>query len=248
MNSQFNTTIVKRNQTKTDKRYVVRVLESQWDARHEQSIRPFFEELRRGRRLYSKGPYKRDRSSTKIESDPLFDYYVFNGTGNLNTLVRQRFTGLGARRKIVYIASHGTIKTINTLTDEDIRRSKLRNAFRDSKINGIIFGSCLFGNKSNAEFFLENRRVQWVAGYDKSVDWLASTISDLLFIRILLDGWFKIGEKRERKIHIPDVQAAAHCLYRTFPIAKELGFNVFYLKKGPGSLPINSLSTYAPKN
>lgn len=212
--------------------YVVRVLESQWDVRHEQSIRPFFEELRRGRQLYSKG--RRDRSHTRLESDPLFDYYVFNGADNLNALLAQPFAGIGSRRKVVYIGSHGTFDAIHTLTDESITRARLRNALTGSRIHGIVFGSCLFGNRKNAEFFLESRNVDWVAGYDRTVDWLASTISDVLFLRMLMDGWFRMTAVQERAVKIQNVREAARCLYGAFPVAAELGFNVFFRAKGPG--------------
>ena len=220
------------------------MIESQWDARHEQSIRPFFEELRRGRQLYPKGPFRRDRSRTQVESDPLFDYYVFNGANNLNALVGQRFSGIGSRRKILYIASHGSPKSLHTLADDPITRTQLRNALLKSKIRGIVFGSCLFGNRDNAEFLLEEHNIDWVAGYNRTVDWLASTICDILFFRMLLDGWFRMTRKREKAVGISTVQEAVQCLYRAFPVAGELGFNVFYRKKGPGRLISDTLGPW----
>lgn len=99
-----------------------------------------------------------------------------------------------SRKKYIYIGAHGNSNYIQGSV-QHVSRTVLNNIFREklgAGIKGIFFGACLFGNKKNAQFFFDMeagvlRNVTWIAGYGKSVDWVESSILDILF-------WKKIFE------------------------------------------------------
>lgn len=219
---------------KRDKPYAVRVLEAQWDPSLEQSVRPYLAELQQGRVTYRSRD--KNRTATQINSNALFEYSVFSDKESLTKLAGRQWRGAEGHRRLLYIASHGTVDGLATMLNPNLSRKCIANAMAKISCDGILFGSCLFCNSNNANFLLPRiPKVKWIAGYDRTIDWLASTVCDLLFMRILLDGWFSMKAKKCFTRTVQDKRDAFELLYKAYPTARELGFNLYYREKGPGS-------------
>src|ERR1035438_1250497 len=55
---------------------------------------------------------------------------------------------------------------------------------KQKSITGLYFGSCLIGTAKNAGFWLSKKPTTgliWVAGYERSVDWVDSSAVDMIF-------------------------------------------------------------------
>ena len=86
--------------------------------------------------------------------------------------------------KLLYIASHGTNGRIQGL-QRDINGNTIIETLRKTKqIKYIHFGSCFFGSEENLTLLLKKaRHITWAAGYETAVDWLDSTLFDILLWR-----------------------------------------------------------------
>ena len=62
---------------------------------------------------------------------------------------------------------------------------------------------------------------------------------------MLLYGWVRMTKKKqERPVPIANAKDAARCLYEAFPVAADLGFNVFTRAMGPGGGVRDTLSEW----
>ena len=124
--------------------------------------------------------------------------------------------------KLLYVAAHGDNGRLCGLK-KDINRSTIISTLVDSKnIKFVHFGSCLFGSQKNLqELLTEAEHLSWAAGYNERVDWIDSTLFDILF-------WGRIesryGETRGRRTHtlVSDLLKQVHGL------ADQLGFRLQY--------------------
>lgn len=141
----------------------------------------------------------------------------------------------------VYLAAHGDEAGLQGSPNHDISRAQLRNLFREANqnfwISGLYFGSCLICNEANARFFFDQAngiRVNWIAGYSKSVDWVVSSCVDMIFWSYLIQE--KRTNKSRKKGKKSDLQVALHAaseMKKVMPtIFNELGFNMYHLDGG----------------
>jgi len=199
-------------------KYVIKIYEAQWDQLHEESVKPFFAQL------------KRECDGWEEGHNPLFSYYVFGTAEGLEAALNYKLdVGLNGRLKIGYFSSHGEPNRLLALGD--INRVKLRNILiNTTNFDGFFFGACDFLNRSTAESLLENMSpLKWVAGYSKWTPWLEGTICDILFFRLLFSGRFRRpGNKNTRWEMLTRPEDAARHLYEVFPLALDLKWSLFY--------------------
>jgi hypothetical protein len=126
------------------------------------------------------------------------------------------------RRRALYIAAHGHRGRLAGLPDGSaaINFVTLTRALQSvGAVDGVFLGCCHIGSPANAMRLLRPRRrtglCRWVAGYRYEVDWLDSTLVDVIFWRNLLED--------PRR----DPWAAAIATYQHFPRARDFGFAVF---------------------
>lgn len=86
--------------------------------------------------------------------------------------------------KLLYVAAHGIEGRIAGLR-RDINGQTIIGALKKAKgIKYAHFGSCLFGSEDNLAALLNSaKHMQWAAGYDKTIDWIDSTVLDILLWR-----------------------------------------------------------------
>jgi len=211
---------------RTEAKYVIKLYEAQWDKLHNESVKPFFEQL------------KRECDDDQSGHDPLFSYYVFGTAEGLAAALNYKLdVGLDNRLKIGYFGVHGQKDKIQAL--HSINRTKLRNIIvNTTNFDGLYFGACDFANNKTAESLLNNiSTLKWVAGFSKWTPWLEGTICDILFFRLLLSGRFRRPSHTNTKWDImTKPEDAARHLYEIYPMAVDLKFSLFYR----GSSGINS--------
>lgn len=206
-------------------RYIIKVFEAQWDQLHEETVKPFFEQLKRDTEdTYARrNGYKRTRPG----HDALFSYVVFQNAEGLRDAISRPDQGVDHRAKIAYLACHGERGKISAV--RDISRTKLKNIIAPlSSYDGLFLGACDFLNRRTAEVLLENSpHLKWVAGYDHWIPWLEGMICDLLFFRLLLSGRFVRPRTNARWDSIERPEGAAFRVYEEYPMAIDLRFSLF---------------------
>lgn len=207
-------------------RYIIKVFEAQWDQLHQETVKPFFEQLKRDtEETYARrNGYKRTRPG----HDALFSYVVFQNAQGLRDALCRQDHGVDNRAKIAYLACHGKRRTISAV--RDIGRTKLKNIIAPlSSYDGLFFGACDFVNRNTAEVLLRNSpHFKWVAGYDHWIPWLEGMMCDLMFFRLLLSGRFVRPRTNARWEPVGRPEDAAMQVYERFPQAVDLRFSLFY--------------------
>jgi len=203
---------------RTDTRYVIKLYEAQWDRLHEESVKPFFIQL------------KRELDQDESGHDALFSYYVFGTAEGLQAALNYKLDiGLDNRLKIGYFGVHGQEDKLQALNP--INRVKLRNILiKTTNFDGLYFGACDFINHKTAKMLLDNiSTLKWVAGFSKWTPWLEGTLCDIMFFRLLLSGRFRRPSHTNTKWDIISrPEDAAKNLYEVFPMAVDLKFSLFY--------------------
>lgn len=209
---------------RAEAKYVIKLYEAQWDKLHDESVKPFFAQL------------KRELDEDQSGHDALFSYYVFGTAEGLSAALNYKLdTGLDARLKIGYFGVHGQKDKLQAL--HNINRVKLRNILiKTTNFDGLYFGACDFANHKTAEMLLNNiSTCKWVAGFSKWTPWLEGTLCDIMFFRLLLSGRFRRPARINTKWDIiTRPEDAARTLYEVFPLAIDLKFSLFY--RGPNSI------------
>jgi hypothetical protein len=181
------------------------VLESPWDSSSvvSKSVWPFVSEFAKVKNIQAYHQVFNDRSS--------FIHWVeqFNRE-DLNT------------PKLLYIASHGENGRISGLQKKINKETIISTLYKANNIKYVQFGSCFFGNKQNLTELLETaEHLKWAAGYEETIDWVDSTLFDLMF-------WGRIVSRDEetkgKKTHI----LASNLLDEVSGLAKNLGFRFQY--------------------
>jgi hypothetical protein len=212
-----------------DVKYIIKVFEAQWDTQHTESVKPFFEQLK--------------REMLPEDHDALYSYYVFQGPESLLSALThyQRNADVEGRLKIGYFSAHGEKDKLKAIGD--ISRVKMRNMLISSNVfDGLFFGACDFTNRKTAELMLNSMpSLKWVAGYSKWMPWLEGTICDILFFKLLLGGKFARPGKNARWIPVNRPEDAAYETYNIYPLALDLKFSLFY--RGPTNI-ISTLENY----
>jgi len=145
------------------------VIEGKWFNKRNTSVRGMFDLL----------------SDIRTDSPHNYHYEMFNDA----TAFREIFLRLSATRGIhhIYVASHGNNNCLFGTNGDSISRTIIQNTIaaankEDGRLDSIYFGCCLFGTQEILEASLTaSGSIRWVAGYDKSVEFIASSALDWIF-------------------------------------------------------------------
>ena len=174
-------------------RYIIKVFEAQWDQLHDETVKPFFGQLKRD----ANETYMR-RNGAHHDTpghDALFSYVVFQNAEGLKDALYRIDQGVDQRRKIAYFACHGKRGVISAV--QDISRRRLKNILAPlTSYDGLYFGACDFVNRKTAEVLLGGAQSTWVAGYESWTPWLEGMLCDMMFFRLLLSGRFVRPRRR----------------------------------------------------
>jgi hypothetical protein len=200
------------------------VLEADWFAGYNHTVRPFFEGM--SRNLY--------------ETTDGFWYERFVGRASLEDSMRY----LVGKRDVryLYLATHGERTYIKCPNKDRIKRPDFDQIFgraiEGTRLDGVYFASCLFGTRKTAELLWsvgETRwqRLKWVAGYTLAVDWMESMALDWLFWNKLLER----EHENDSEAPIARVQAVVDYLVELAPnLCRTLQFHVYVRKTGSGEI------------
>ena len=124
--------------------------------------------------------------------------------------------------KLLYIAAHGSEGRIAGLK-RDINGATISDAIKKAKnIKYIHFGSCLFGSEANLTSLLNSaKHLKWAAGYENSVDWIDSTVFDILL-------WRRISSRDDDTKGMKSHTLAENLLADMPGLAKSLAFRFHY--------------------
>lgn len=200
------------------------VLEGRWQDNRNISVRSLFDLL------------------MDMEFGSIHEYHFEHfATGESLRAIINCFCGPNSRKRYVYIGSHGDENGFSGSV-ERVSRTYLNNTLRDylgGQIRGIFFGSCLFGNERNAEFFFDSdngipQNVRWIAGYGRSVDWIESSVLDILF-------WKRLFETKRRSESMNEADLISDvCEYLNLVaggLVTSLEFQVFKRRHGRPAEP-----------
>lgn len=207
-------------------RYIIKVFEAQWDRLHVESVKPFFEQLKRDtEETYAR---KHGYRPPRPGHDALFSYVVFQNAEGLRNALGAYDQKVDNRAKVGYFACHG--KPGHICAVEAISRRRLRNILSPlTRYDGLYFGACDFVNRKTAEVLLGGSpHLKWVAGFERWVPWLEGMMSDLAFFRLLLSGRFVRPRANARWEPVSRPEDAARLVYEVFPPARDLQFSLFY--------------------
>lgn len=199
------------------------VVETRWWSVGNHSVRALFEAV----------------ASIHYDNPSAFYYDMFNSKGSLKKVVDTR--AKDGATEVIYLASHGNETHFGPDEDSLISRSEFRNMLRaaniDATIKGIYFGTCLTGNTDVARFFLQDTstKIEWIAGYSESVDWIEGTAIDMVFFSRLVENYEKNKKRRgnSKKSARGMAHEAATELLALIPSAhSKFGFNIFFHEGG----------------
>lgn len=153
-------------------------------------------------------------------------YKPFSNKAALEHWVKQYNQDPIAGGKLLYIAGHGEKGTISGLKS-NINGASIREMLKNCpNIQYVHFGTCSFGSRKNLESLLyEIDHLRWAIGYDEEVNWIDSTLFDIMV-------WNRIAARD------PDDEAIkgkkSHTLIKELVdihvdgLAKSLGFSFQY--------------------
>lgn len=206
---------------------LVTVLEGKWFDHTNVSVRDFLRPLMD---LWTHGHRK--------QGDAAIHYEMFTTEASFRSAMGHAFRH--GRPKVIYIAAHGDPEGIVGYHGEEVlSRTKIRNSIPDGEDDGttprgLLFGACSFVNEDNAEFLLKSRRVSWIAGYSKKVDWYDSSLLEAFFLKNIL-----FPEADETPIEL--VRLVTARIQRDMQgLAEQLGFCVMIRKPGGGYINLMS--------
>jgi hypothetical protein len=192
------------------------VLEGRWFRQYNTSVKSLFDVL----------------ADINFDSPHAYYYETFANAESLDAIIKN-VCGPRKRKKYLYVGAHGNENYIHGSAKE-ISRVQFRNSLgaTGNSICGIFIGSCLFGSTRNAEFLFNPNNpmpnhIKWVAGYERSVDWIESTVLDLLFWNTLFSyDPNKCTELEMIEYTCQEMSEQAHGLI------KKLKFQVFCRTRG----------------
>lgn len=132
--------------------------------------------------------------------------------------------------RYLYLAMHGNDKGVVPHNGETLSVIVLRNLLakanaRRNSLRGLYLGCCSCGNFDTAQkLFEKDISPIWVAGYNKPVDWIESSILDMLFLTALIAP----QKKRLRETELQRIERVAGQIKVAAPgLVEALGFGVF---------------------
>lgn len=195
------------------------VIESRWYDTGNDTVKLFFDVI----------------GSIYCDNPNAYFHYTFNEKNSLKNAFKACCEN--NTTEVVYLATHGNAKSIGP-NNENISRTELRNiiseANKNKAIRGIFLGTCETGNEDIARFLLEKKstNLEWIAGYNSSIDWIDGTAMDMIFFSKLADQYIK-NKKRKNKFSARKMaHLAASELLKIVPGAFiEYGFNIYFHEK-----------------
>lgn len=188
------------------------VVESRWWSKGNHSVRALFEAV----------------AAIHYNNPTCFYYDMFADRSSLSTVLKMR--GQDAQTQVLYLATHGDAKNIGPNATNAISRTEVRNilsfANKASQIKGLYLGTCLRG------LVRENTstKLEWLAGYRDSVDWIDGSAIDMIFFSKLAELYVANKSKKKGKLS-PRKMAheAASALVKLVPGAHSTyGFNIYF--------------------
>jgi len=124
--------------------------------------------------------------------------------------------------KLLYIACHGSNGQLAGLS-KNLNRTSIHKAVQAARsVSFVHFGSCLFGSEKNLQKLLDAApQLRWVAGYGKEVDWVDSTLFDILL-------WGRIESRDEDSYRRKTHTLASELIGQVQGLADQLGFHFHY--------------------
>jgi hypothetical protein len=192
------------------------VIEGKWSDRTNISVKGLFDIL----------------SDINFKTPHAYVYEMFCNSASLKNIVSRM--GRNPSIRYLYIGAHGSDNAIGCSGGKVTRRQLKHalSALNAGAVEGLFLGSCLFGHEENGDFLLnppnsQNPPIKWVAGYNKSIDWIDSSVLDLLF-------WNKFFES-DATTPVERIEATGKAIKKLAPgLIKELGFSVYKRARGPG--------------
>ncbi|HTM65640.1 MAG TPA: hypothetical protein VL093_04935 [Flavipsychrobacter sp.] len=181
------------------------VLESSWDSENpleHHSVMPIITELTKQRNIKAYHQVFTDAKS--------FAHWV------------AKINDASTSGSLLYIAAHGNRGSLSGVNGSIQRQTIVRHITRAKNIDFIHFGCCLFGNVSNLELIMKKaKHLTWVAGYEKEVDWVDSSLFDIfLWSRISHVARSSMDRKLKTSTIVQNVIEK-----QVNGMVKELGFN-----------------------
>ena len=193
------------------------VIEGRWDKRSNCSVKPFFD-------TYSDVTHGNHNS---------FHYETFGDAAAFSEIVQR----VGEQRGIryVYVAAHGSDEGIFGASGALIPNKVIIESLKHARLDGVFFGACEFGVLKNARKILRSSDValSWVAGYGSDVDWIRSSLADILFWRKYLETL--LDEKKTPKAA---VRYTAEALVRYSPGMLLIDEFEIFLKDAQGDVEL----------
>ena len=193
------------------------VVESRWWAKGNVSVSGLFDLI----------------ATIRKDTPEAYHYEMFNNGAALEEIVPR--VARKPHIKNLVIAAHGDEDGISGAESLEnpgnrVSRRKLRNVLRtipNNSLDGLYLGTCWTGNQETVQFLLDQARVQWVAGYSESIEFLESSVLDLYF-------WTTYYRTTNRGGPSQRIRRTATKLKPIAGLCETLGFNIFVRKPGPG--------------
>nr|CAD6609754.1 hypothetical protein RTCK_02212 [Rhizobium sp. TCK] len=197
----------------------IAVIESTWWKRRNTSVRGIFDVI----------------ADIVVKSPHGYHYEMANSVEGLKKSIETLASSRGIH--YLYLAMHGNEGGLVPHNGETLSAVVLRNLLvkagsRRASLRGLHLGCCEFGTAETAsKLFDRDIAPTWVAGYGARVDWLQSSILDMLFLTTLITP---LGRKI-RETELQRIERVAGQLKVAAPgLVQALGFGVFVRDREEG--------------
>ncbi|ANL74229.1 hypothetical protein AMC83_PA00002 (plasmid) [Rhizobium phaseoli] len=195
----------------------IAVIESTWWKKKNTSVRGFFEII----------------ADIVVKNPHGYHYEMANNVEGLKKAIET----LSSTRDVryLYLAMHGNAGGVVVHNRETLSAIMLRNILskanqQRNSLKGLYLGCCDFATLTTAsKLFERDISPTWIAGYSTSVDWIESSVLDMLFLSTLVNPLLDRRTKRRiRETELQRVCRVAGQIKVAAPgLVRDLGFGVF---------------------
>ncbi len=181
------------------------VLESPWDRKsvRSKSVWPFVSEFAR------------------VYDIPAF-FQGFSDKDSFQHWIRRFHKEKFSGPKLLYVAAHGSTGSIGGLLHDIYGKTIMESLKAARSIRYVHFGSCAFGSAEKLETLLNTAKgLVWAAGYEEDVDWVDSTLFDVMF-------WNRIAVRDRDSKGRHFQKLIGHFVEEVPGLASKLGFRFSY--------------------
>ena len=203
----------------------IAVLESQWWKNDHTSIRGLFDLISYLTVGRPDGYHYETINSKVAAKDAIMRVGGMSGVGTL------------------YIASHGNTGDLCFADHSSLSAKELVAALNkiqkapQSRLTAVYLGACMIGSEATATRVLANNSIVWLAGYDKAVDFAASSALDMALLADLVSERTDMSRTELQIIK----NVAERIQSRMTGLIKELGFHIWVRKQGRGAKGVRDL-------